>query len=155
MPILNFALILAFAFSGLFAGAFLAYNSPEEMKTGRKHFPLMQKIILVVISLIAIKSLEFTTAISLVLYAAAILFFSLVKAKTTYTYPLLGLVLTYFYTEPVFLSLTALAFLYGFPSGSLFVTESKNNRAKTLAKMALANSLFFVAPLIAYPLIYL
>ena len=150
MPILNFALILVFVFSGLFAGAFLAYNSPEEMKTGRRYFQLMQKIILVIVSLIVIRSLGLPAAVSLILYAAAILAFSLVKVKTTYTYPLLGAVLFYFYMKDAFLAMAGLALLYGFPSGSLFVIMSKDKLNKTIAKITAYHSGFFIAPALIY-----
>ncbi|MFH1182472.1 MAG: hypothetical protein V1702_05930 [Candidatus Woesearchaeota archaeon] len=130
MDFLSYFLTAIVSFLGLATGAFLAFISPEEMPTGRKFFPLLQRIILVAIAAIFISIFVENIYIRIILYIAAILLLS-IRLKPEIIYPLLAFPFFFSSTNPnAFLAIAILVFVYGLPTGSLYAAKRKSAAAK-------------------------
>lgn len=153
MEFLNYALASLAAFSGLWAGAILAFISPEEMKPGKRYFRIMSKaiFILMVLAMAFFFGMEkvFFSIIFVLLSALFMIF-----AHEMYIYPLLGVFFYIASKDPVYFPIIAgMIFVLGLPRGSLFAYEHRGmKKHRILRKILICNIFFFV---IALPLFFL
>jgi hypothetical protein len=146
MAFLSYFLAALVSFLGIGVGVVLAFVSPEEMPTGRKLFPLVQRIVLVAIAAIFIGIYVSNIFIRIPLYIIAILLLTL-RLKPIIAYPLLGF--PFFFSsnnQNAFLAIAALVFAYGLPTGSLYAQKGKMDSAK----FVLSNLTFVVVAAALY-----
>jgi hypothetical protein len=146
MDFLTYILTSLVSFTGLIVGIILSRISPEEMPTGRKFFPLVQKIALVAIAAIFISSLVSNLFLRLLLYAAAIFLLN-IKLSPQIVYPLLAVPFALTLENQAFMPIAVMVFVYGLPTGSLY--SGKNSglflySAPKLSFIALAAILYFI-----------
>tara|TARA_Y100000310_G_C20271301_1_gene618156 strand:- start:88 stop:468 length:381 start_codon:yes stop_codon:yes gene_type:complete len=119
-------LTLIFSLTGIFFGYLLTRIAPEELKSGRKYFVLIKRILFILISVFV--SFYFIQYVSLLVTLIFVVLFILVfvlqlKIKKTWTelFPfVIFLSSVIFYSEQNFyLVLSSLMFIYGLPVGSL------------------------------------
>jgi len=153
LSFLTYSLVSAASFSGLFAGAALAFIAPEEMDIGRKHFSMLRKIFF------SILILSFGFFYSRQSIMAALLFVVLGSlfiflANKKFIYPILGALFYSSNIDIVLFEITAISiFLMGLPMGTLFAEEHKKmKKMMILKKLFLQNAMFFV---ICLPLYFL
>lgn len=152
MEFLNYALASLVAFSGLWAGAILAFISPEEMKPGKRYFRIMAKAVFILIVLAM--ALFFGTEkafFSIIFILLSILF--VIYAHERYIYPLLGVFFYIASKDPVYFPVIAgMIFILGLPRGSLFAYEHTGMKKYRIMRKILICNFFFV---IALPLFFL
>ena|SRR3989338_5214445 len=115
------------AFSGIFAGILLAYFTKEEQQAGRPYFALMQDILLAMILFFFLFSLGWNIPATSIL--------SITLLAILYSFPWLVNPLLYFFlgfmllllspSSPFFITESVLVFLYGMPTGSLWIYTRK------------------------------
>lgn len=147
MEPLTYSLTALITFSGLFIGKALAHFAAEEMVAGRKYFLLMHKIIFVVIVALLINALNLNPFFRAVIYLvllAALFFLRMIRSEIIY--PLLGLIFFFGSKTELFMAISSLIFIYGFPTGSLLA--KKHNILKMflyhLPFLIVALALFFL-----------
>jgi len=123
MTFLAYSAAALIAFSGIFAGAFLTFFTKEEMPTARKYFPWLQKALFLVMIAIFFNFFKVNGIIMLIAYI--LILFMIVKKQTLDYYPLLAIIFFLLGqgNESLFM-ISALIFIYGFPTGSLFATQA-------------------------------
>jgi hypothetical protein len=152
MDFLFYAATVFVAFSGLIVGAVLAFVSPEEMPTGKKYFPLLQRIVLLALFTFFVNALGLPLLLRILVYAL-IIAYALTRTNTAVVYPLIALLLFFSSFNPnAFLTLTVLAFFYGLPSGSLYAATAGMSKYRVLATIVFKHSSFIVVAL-ALPLL--
>jgi len=142
---------LFIVFLGVYAGVFLAFIAPEELKAGRRYFRgLMHAIAGFIVGLLI-------HAYFLNIYIAIMM--GALTVTTLYLLPDRNLVnqLVYFAfglaylfstkTETLFLLVSALIFLYGMPLGSIYVENNQKSKATILSDVFLAYATFIVVAL--------
>ncbi len=106
-------------FLGLPAGMYIASQAKEEMKTGRKFFLLLEKILLFVILTLLMHAYSVPLVYRLGSYVVlGIILLGRPPPATTYTLLGIGLVAATI-TDQIFAWIAALMFLYGLVNGSL------------------------------------
>ena len=126
MEILNYVLALVFSFLGVLAGLGLGYFAKEELRHGRKYFLWMQNIILVIAGIFVLYSLNLNLILFIVLGLALTLVLAYFEPNAIIGYGLLALlVFLSIGNDNLFILMTSLVFLYGFPTGSLFLIRKK------------------------------
>ena len=151
MDFLNYLLVSIAAFSGLWAGAALAFIAPEEMKAGKRHFNAMIKIIFIFMPIfIALFLGKENVFFSVIFVLLSTLF--IIYAPKGYIYPLLGV---FFYVASknviLFPIIAASIFILGMPKGSIFAHEHHGmKKARILRKILIMHLLFFVIALPFY-----
>lgn len=151
MDFLSYFLVSIASFSGLLAGASLAFISPEEMKPGRKYFLVFIKVIFVVIAAtlaLFLGAEKLYISIAFVFVCAAFI----IRIPQKFIYPMLGV---FFYAsskDAALLPLVAsLIFLLGLPKGTIFAAEHFGVRKKRiLQKIVIVHSMFFIIALPLY-----
>ena len=122
MAVLNYILVLVFSFSGLFIGMLLGYIAKEELKPGKEYFIWMQNIILILAAIFVVYS--FQLHIILFILAGLMITLALIyfRPKAVVGYIILAfLILSIIEKNNFFILISSLAFLYGFPAGSLIL----------------------------------
>lgn len=145
MELLPYSLSALVAFSGVLVGAFLAMTAREEMPTGRKYFPIFQKVLLIAIAAVLLNHFSAPLIVKFAVYAALVLV--LIGKHMLNFYPLLAV--AFFIlgqnSRELFM-VSALVFLYGFPAGSMyFVRNRRASLLKTLGNASLRYAVFPVA----------
>ncbi|MBW3011766.1 hypothetical protein KY311_01135 [Candidatus Woesearchaeota archaeon] len=148
MAFVTYLLLSMAAFAGLVCGIFLAYSNIGELRLGKKYFSAMQKVLLALI-IITIMHMygAFTSVIfSVVSIAAAVLpFFNKKQISLPIMYPLLGMV---FYLSSAstnhLISITALIFLFGIPSGTLLKIDKNGSLIKRFPEEVFYSLGFFM-----------
>ena len=127
MELISYMLSLVITFLGLFAGLFLAYIAPEELKPGEKYHLLLQKLLLSsILALYAGYALSNLT-IGVILFA------------------LVFLVVTYQNIS------SRAAYLYGFPTGTLFVKKHiKKKKWFVIKRLFLSYWFYLVLAVVIY-----
>ncbi|MFO8016029.1 MAG: hypothetical protein R6U32_02915 [Candidatus Woesearchaeota archaeon] len=162
----NYLLVCIAAFSGLWAGALLAFISPEEMKAGRKYFELLVRALFVLASVPS--ALYFSRdgyILPSLLVALCILFMFCpwhdgkhIYRRYRFAYLLLGFFFYIPYLSSAYLSsggsaispalfpaAASLIFITGLPEGSLFAYEHEGmKRTRILRKIFICHSAFFI-----------
>ena len=115
------------AFSGLFAGTALAYFTKEEQAPGKPYLRLMQYVLLAFILLFFLLFLNWNVVIGAVL--------SIALFVSAYIFPKLVHPIIYFFlgtalfltsaAYPFFLIEAVMVFLYGLPTGSLWIVSRR------------------------------
>jgi hypothetical protein len=117
-------MVLIGAFSGLFIGLLLGCIAKEELKPGKKYFIWLQNLILIIAAVFVLYS--FKLHIILFILTGIILTLALIylQPKAVVGYVILGILIVLILEKTDFFLLTSsLAFLYGFPTGSLILVK--------------------------------
>jgi hypothetical protein len=147
MDFVSCLLAAVLSFTGLIAGVVLAFLSPEEMPTGRKFFPLLQRIALVAIAAVFISLYIQAWYLRLLLYIAAILILAL-PLRSEVVFPILAFPFCFsMHAREAFLAISVLIFLYGLPSGSLYAIGKERFAA---FKSILPNVSFIILAIALY-----
>ena len=134
---------LIFVFLGVYVGAILAFISPEEMKPGKKYLRAFENTVLIFLILLLLYHYG-ANLILLILLGIASSVFMYFTSETSpinqIAYFLLGIAY-YFSTKTIdlFITISALIFLYGLPLGSLYVAGKLKRSKKTLLSDILLN----------------
>jgi len=133
MTFLAYSAAALIAFSGLVIGAFLALSAKEEMPTARKYFPWLQKALFLAMVAVFFNFFKVSPVIMVIIYA--LILFMIAKKQELGYYPLLAVVFFFLGqgTQSLFL-ISALIFLYGFPTGSLFAMQRKKATWQTIIR---------------------
>jgi len=135
---LNLILASLVAFCGIAIGIIQSIISPEEMKSGKRYFRLMQNVIIILIILISTVFQFWIGWIAVIL----------LLRKDYIDYIVLGIILAFSsYNLLLFKILAVAIFLYGFPTGSLLF-HNKNK-----LKIALTAIILFIVAMICTALI--
>ena len=130
MNFLSYLAVSIVSFLGLAVGVILARVSPEEMPTGRKFFPLLERAVLVAIAAIFINLFVESIYVRVPLYLLAIILLSF-RLEPNIVYPLLAFP---FFLSSIYLNaftaISALIFVYGLPAGSLYAVKGNIAAAK-------------------------
>ena len=105
------------AFIGLLIGAFIARNTKEELKPGKKYFILLERIVLFVLVLFTLYNVSFGFGTAVAFLVGLLFFYKLSKS---YFYLGLVMLLASFVSVNYLASVTILIFIFGLPHGSLF-----------------------------------
>ena len=125
-------------FLGLVIGLIIAHFAKEELKPGKKYFVLLQRLLVLIIAGVFMYS--FHTRIYIIIIALFILSTLIYQFEISLSiYYIIFGVLYFFSPEP--LTISALMFLFGLPSGALFYSDKKE---------VLLSLLFFVPVLVFY-----
>jgi len=148
MNLLPYSLSALVAFSGVIVGVVLALFAKEEMPTGKKYFPLIQKVLLIAIFALLLNHFKALLIVKLVAYSALI--FVLSRRMMFNLYPLFAV--AFFLlgqgSRELF-TISTLVFLYGFPTGSMYVVRNRRmGLLKTLGKVSLRYAVFPVAAVV-------
>lgn len=142
MIFLQYTLAAIIAFSGLFVGAYLARATKEEMPTASRYLPWMQKILVIAIVAFFLNILPVNLIIKVLIYALLIV--SLLKTPLTNMYFLIGFIFFMLANSDHLFTISTLVFLYGFPTGSLFIINKKLKRFEVIKEVFLKYWLFLV-----------
>ena len=154
MELINHILTIIIAFLGFPIGILLAKISPEEIKTGKKYFKIIQTILLVFILFFLLDFLKLNIFITIIITSFVFLLsFYWSRNKSFLFYLLFPLVI---YFSKINLKLFALQasiiFVFGLATGSL-VVKVKNKKFispfKELVKIVLINSIFILLSILA------
>ncbi len=144
MNLLPYSLSALVAFSGVIVGVVLALLAKEEMPTGKKYFPVVQKALVIAIVALLLNHFEALLAVKLVAYLAVVLVLS--RRMAFDVYPLLAV--AFFLlgqgSRELF-TISTLVFLYGFPTGSLYVIKNRGMGWACAVRAGLRYSVFPVA----------
>jgi len=136
-------LIFALSFLGLIAGVVLSFFTKEELKPGKKYFMLLEKVVLITISLIIVFYIGNH-------YSFFVLgFFAGIILKRVYFYFGVALSLA---SGPLLVLLSSLIFIFGLPRGTLLASNLNNNKIKK--EIIISGILFLIAGLVSYFLSY-
>ena len=144
MTFITYLLAALVAFSGVIIGAVLALNTREEMPTARKYFPLLQKVLFVAIISVFLNFFKFGLVIKLLIYALVI--FSILRKPALNSYVILAVIFFLLGQGQQSLFLVSIfIFLYGFPTGSLFIIRNKRMEwLEAVKKVTLKYGIFLV-----------
>jgi hypothetical protein len=127
---INYLLVPIIAFLGFPIGLFLSFVSPEEMKSGKKYFELIQHLLLVFILFFIFDYYSFQLIISIIITITVFLgvFYWHNDYKSIIFYLILA-VLLYFSSKnlSLFALESSLIFMYGVPTGSLIKCRKKDS----------------------------
>ena len=153
MTLPAYALSAVIAFSGVLAGAVLASRTPEELPAAEKYLPRLQQVILIAITGFFVYSFRPGILIAVLLSGLAF-FMILLRPKLNY-YPFLAVI--FFLSgqnAPGLFAVSALVFLYGLPTGSLYFIKNRNaGMPEILKKTALKCGVFLLISL-GFQLLY-
>lgn len=150
---LQYLLILAVTFLGPFVGLLIGHMTKEELKDGRKYFNLM-RFILVLALIIAFFFYFPQIPIPLLIFIIfLIIFINRKYQKDFLIYAIFGILfyLSLIKTE-LFLITSSIIFLYGLPSGSLFLERhiEEKNKLKLIKKTFMNYLYYIIIALILY-----
>jgi hypothetical protein len=123
------------------AGYFLGRLTKEELKPGKKYFVSMQHILFVAISAVFLYSYKWELYIVVFGLLAVFVYMTFKQARNVYiAEALFGIAFALAVKTSFLFLLSALIFIYGLPTGSLFAM-----RKKGLWKSIIAGAVFAVA----------
>ncbi len=154
---LQFAAATLVSYFGLLAGFFLASVTPEELPTGKRYFPLLQRLIILAVSVFVVNFFGYGAALKLVAYAVLIALLML-RVNIKLAYGAFGILLFAAAIDMnMLLIMSSLIFIFGLVSGSdYFSPGSKRKRSKAAAAIDLlrANALYPALALILFLLFF-
>jgi len=112
---------LIIIFSGIFVGLLMGYMAKEELVPGRKYFEMLQHMIF--LAILAVFFLKNWSVVFVLLIALLVIVFSFSKEREALYYLSLAPVLFFAWLYNGFAILAPLAFLYGFPIGTIYLHE--------------------------------
>ncbi len=126
MEILNYALVALIISLGLLSGRIIAGIAKEEIKQGKKYFLILQKILFCTVVFLLMyfnkTNVHYTWIGGLVIFA----YLSWFKKIPSYIISVvLGILLYLAALTDNFLLISAIIFLYGFPTGSLIKNKKE------------------------------
>ncbi|MBI2664926.1 hypothetical protein HYX10_06325 [Candidatus Woesearchaeota archaeon] len=153
MTLLAYSLAALIAFSGVIAGIVLAFRTKEEMSAGRKYFPWLQKILFMAAVAVLLNHFNLGMAVRAVVYGVVIV--AVLKKQVLNFYPLLAAMFFLLgqSAESLFM-ISAIVFIYGFPTGSLFVISSGRIKLFAAVKAAVFRHGSFLAIALVLQLLY-
>jgi hypothetical protein len=116
-------------FSGLFVGLLIGYAAKEELAPGRKYFMLLQHLLF--IALLIVFFAKNWSIVFVLLIALLVMMFSFSKAREDLYYLALAPMLFIAWLYNGFAVLAPMAFLYGFPIGTIYLHEHLKEKAYT------------------------
>lgn len=143
----GFFLPLIVVFLGLYVGAALAFIAPEELKTGKKYFLILQMIF---ITLIIALILYYRQIPYFVIGGAAVFVLFLLnlvkKDISVIVYALLGIlfVSAAYSTPNAFFTAATTMFLYGIPTGTLYASNNKKKTKSLIMQDMLLKYFIFI-----------
>lgn len=144
MEPINYFLALMAAFSGLMAGIFLAFFAKEEIELGGKYLIMLQKALLMIIVVVFLNLLEIQIVYRIMFYFILLPFLLFINLKSEIVYFILGAI--FFLSSQkaeMFLLVSGLILLYGFPTGSLAVKDF-NKKLKEAFRITIRNMSFIL-----------
>jgi len=148
MSFLLYSIAAIIAFSGLLAGVFLALHTKEEMPTAKRYFPWAQRILILIMVALFFDHFKVMLFFKIAIYALIV--FSIVRKPVLNYYPFIALLFFFLgQSNESLLAIATVVFLYGFPTGSLFVINHKMKPLDLYTKTILRYGLFLVISLLA------
>lgn len=132
-------LIFALSFLGLIAGVVLSFFTKEELKPGKKYFMLLEKAVVLAISLVIVFYIGEHYPFFFLGFLAGIIF------RRVYFYFGLALPLA---SSSLSVLLASLVFVFGLPRGTLLASKLKKKKIKK--EVIISGIFFLIAGLIAY-----
>jgi hypothetical protein len=166
VDIANYALASFVVSVGIFCGAILGHIAKEELKPGRKYLAAMQNAVLAAVAVLLV---YFGVGAFASVFAAFIFLLAAEKTKITNPHPIKISFLAYavlalaFFEAAAsglassgFIALSSLAFIYGFPTGSIIFIKKRWKR-KAFAAAAwffcLSLGFYFLLPILPFVLL--
>ena len=126
MEVLNYLLALAASFSGIFVGMFLGYITKEELKPGKQYFLWMQNIVLILSVIFVLYSFHFNVVLFVITGLVITLGIINFNPNGIMGYVFLAiLIFLSIGNTNLFILTSSMVFLYGLPTGSLFLIRKK------------------------------
>jgi hypothetical protein len=126
MEILNYLLALIGSFSGLFVGMGLGYIAKEELKYGKKYFLWMQNIVLILAAIFVLYSFHLHIILFILIGLLATLAVIYFRPCIVIGYLILAVLFCLSIGNTnLFILTSSMVFLYGLPTGSLFLIRKK------------------------------
>ena len=147
MQFLQFTAAAVISYLGLLAGFYLASVTTEELSTGRKYFPFLQRLVILIIAVIVANYLGYSTMLRVLIYAV-IVFMVMFRINIRLFYAVFGFALFAVAQSANFLLITAaLIFLSGLVSGSEYfaMTVKRKSQIMVAAKRLLLQNLAYPA----------
>ena len=142
-------LLLLLVFLGLFVGLVVGLMAEEELKPGMPYFEWMRRILLLIIIITFFAknaSVLFILMISLI-----IILFSFSKEREALYYSALCIILYLSWRYNGFAIIAPLVFLYGFPSGTIYLYQhSKEKKQKIVLGLFLKHLAFILIGLLFF-----
>ncbi|MEM4240091.1 MAG: hypothetical protein QXK08_02785 [Candidatus Woesearchaeota archaeon] len=140
MGILNILLALLIPAAAPVAGYFLGRATKEELAAGKKYFMIMQHLLFVSVSAVFLYCNKWSLYLVIPALAAVFAYIAFKQARNAFAVEaVFGLAFAFSVNTNMMFLTSALMFLYGLPTGSLFVRQKKG-----LYKAAGAGLLFAV-----------
>ena len=117
---INIILGIIIIFAGIFAGYFLGLIAKEELKPGKKYLILFKRILLSAVFIIAI-AYSANLAVSII-FGLILIYVLMFKSKFNDLIAYASFIIIYFVISKDIL-LPSLMFLYGLPTGSLYLVK--------------------------------
>lgn len=154
---LQFAAATIISYLGLLAGFLLASVTPEELPTGKKYFPLLQRLTIMVIGVFMTNFFGYGAALKLVAYAVLIALLML-RVNVRLVYGAFGILLFAAAIDVnMLLMLSSLIFIFGLVSGSDYFSQlakRKGSKATVAINLLRTNSLYPAIALILFLLFF-
>mgnify|MGYP001246428768 CR=1 FL=1 len=153
MTFLTYLLATVVAFSGVIAGSMLALNTKEEMPTAKKYFPLLQKVLFIAVIAALLNHFKLAIIVKVIVYLLVL--FIILRKKQYNFYPFIAVIFFLLgQSQQSLFTISILMFLFGFPTGSLFVIYNKKMKwFETVKRVTLKYGIFLVIA-IALQLLY-
>ena len=160
MDFINYLIISLISFFGLILGIILVLIAPEEQKTGKKYFILLQDLFFI-LSITLFLSF-FRVNIIFIFFVMLLFIIIRLKIKIRNNFKkaeLMYLILAFIFflslrNIDLFLIESVLIFLFGMPTGSLLFSKRKRNYLKVVFKniifLVIASLLFLLSYLSSY-----
>ncbi len=126
MGILSILLALLVPALAPLAGYFLGKATKEELKAGKKYFIAMQHVLFVAIAAVFLYAGKWSIYVVVAGLAVAFAYVAFRQARNPFTSEaLFGIAFSFAVNAEILFLLSALVFLYGLPTGSLFARQKK------------------------------
>ncbi len=157
VPFLQFASAAVISYLGLLAGFFLASVTPEELPTGKRYFPLLQRLIILIIGIFVTNFFGYGIALKLVAYAALIALLML-RINIRLVYAVFGVLLAAVAINVnTLLIVSSLIFIFGLVSGSDYFSQAvkrKGSKSGAAIGLLLRNAIYPAIALILFLLFF-
>ncbi|MEK6837409.1 MAG: hypothetical protein AABX69_02050 [Nanoarchaeota archaeon] len=150
MSPLQFASVAVVSYLGLFAGFFLASLTKEELPTGRRYFPWLQRLIILAVVAVTMNFFGFGLVIKFFTYAILLLLLTL-KINLQLAYTVFGVFLfAVSSSSNTLLMVASLVFVFGLLSGSNYFAGSVRKKSDMVGEaksLLVKNSIYVVVAL--------
>ena len=154
---LQFAAATIISYFGLLAGFLLASVTPEELPTGKKYFSLLQRLVILVVGILAANFFGYGAALKLVAYAF-LLALLVLNVNVRLAYGAFGILLFAAAIDlNMLLMMSSLVFIFGLASGSDYFSHAakkKGSKAAVAIGLLRANALYPAIALILFLLFF-